>query len=602
MDSKIRWIIDECAKESALRFDCSRIDFIKADKGLEIIKENSLTKVYYSRLCDIARAVLILNAHHDDKRFHVKEASSFKEIGFMLDCARNGVATLETLRRLIRVLAMLGYNQFMLYLEDVFEVEGEPMFGYLRGRYTREELQAIDAYAAGFGIEVIPFIQTLAHLNELKKWKQYSSLFDCADILLCGDERVYNLIRKELKMLSECFSSKKIHIGMDEAFLLGRGRYLDLNGYRDATQIFVEHLDRVVSIAKEFGYSPMIWGDMFNSFIGRDFDEGTGGADKIHKDVELVYWDYYSTEKEHYDEQIKQYLRFGNPLRFAGGVWRFTGFTPNNTYSMMAMDASLAALKENGIDKIMTTAWGDNGSETSVFAALPATAYFSLSALELPFYETKRQFFALTGIGFDDFIKLDSIYLAFADPNEKKPNTVSKNSFYNDLFLGYLDKLYEQKRDVDFAGISQEISGIGAGTAYQYLFKMQAALASVLEIKYDLGIRIRKSYKERDFEEIGKIISDIDVLLNRIGVFYESFEDSWYRENKPFGFEVQDIRIGGVLHRIKHCRRILEKFLRREITRIEELEIDLYDKTFDGLQIKDFAINNWALCTTNVLF
>ena len=34
-----------------------------------------------------------------------------------------------------------------MYTEDTYEVPGQPYFGYQRGRYTYEELHALDDYA-----------------------------------------------------------------------------------------------------------------------------------------------------------------------------------------------------------------------------------------------------------------------------------------------------------------------------------------------------------------------------------------------------------------------------------------------------------------------
>ena len=61
-------------------------------------------------------------------------------------------------------MAVMGLNTLLLYIEDIYEIEDEPYFGYMRGRYTQEELKQVDDYAHALGIEVIPAIQTLAHL------------------------------------------------------------------------------------------------------------------------------------------------------------------------------------------------------------------------------------------------------------------------------------------------------------------------------------------------------------------------------------------------------------------------------------------------------
>ena len=46
-------------------------------------------------------------------------------------------------------------------------------------------------------------------------------------------------------------------------------------------------------------------------------------------------------------------------------------------------------------------------------------------------------------------------------------------------------------------------------------------------------------------------------------------------EKKPFGFEVQDIRLGGVIQRLKHCKKTIEKYLAGEIDKIDELEQEI---------------------------
>ena len=76
-------------------------------------------------------------------------------------------------KKLIDALQKMGYNTLELYTEDTFEVEGEPYFGYLRGRYSSEEIKEIDKYARAHGIELIPCIQTLAHFSNSVKLPRF---------------------------------------------------------------------------------------------------------------------------------------------------------------------------------------------------------------------------------------------------------------------------------------------------------------------------------------------------------------------------------------------------------------------------------------------
>ena len=71
----------------------------------------------------------------------------FEKNGLMLDLSRNGVAHVDMLKQFIREMAFMGHSWFMLYMEDVYEVEGDPYFGALRGRYSISDLQEVDRYA-----------------------------------------------------------------------------------------------------------------------------------------------------------------------------------------------------------------------------------------------------------------------------------------------------------------------------------------------------------------------------------------------------------------------------------------------------------------------
>ena len=91
-------------------------------------------------------------------------STPFRTFGTMLDCSRNAVPNLHTLKKWVDLTASLGYNTLLLYTEDTYEVPDEPYFGYMRGRYTQAELRELDAYAKERGMTIMPCIQTLAHL------------------------------------------------------------------------------------------------------------------------------------------------------------------------------------------------------------------------------------------------------------------------------------------------------------------------------------------------------------------------------------------------------------------------------------------------------
>ena len=86
---------------------------------------------------------------------------------------------------------------------------------------------------------------------------------DMGNVLLTDDERTYEFIENMIKSVRSCFRTNVIHIGMDEAHDLGRGRHLDIHGYEPTVSIIRRHLDRVCDIAKKYGFEPAMWSDMF---------------------------------------------------------------------------------------------------------------------------------------------------------------------------------------------------------------------------------------------------------------------------------------------------------------------------------------------------
>ena len=131
---------------------------------------------------------------------------TYQTLGVMLDMSRNAVMSVESLKTYFGYLGKMGYNCVMLYTEDTYEVDGEPYLGYMRGRYSKAELKELDEYADSIGIELIPCIQTLAHIQGFVPWKKVP--IDNEDAMLVDDPRTYEFIENAIKSCRECFKSK----------------------------------------------------------------------------------------------------------------------------------------------------------------------------------------------------------------------------------------------------------------------------------------------------------------------------------------------------------------------------------------------------------
>ncbi len=250
---------------------------------------------------------------------------AFKSCGAMLDVSRNAVMRVDAVMKYLDVMAAYGLNLLMLYTEDTFTLPNRPYFGYMRGRYTEEELKRIDEYAASLGIEVVPCVQMLGHFEQYFKWHEADAIKDTGEVLMIGLEESYEFLEEILEVMRRCFRSSRMHIGMDEAEGVGLGRYLKEHGYRNRFAILNEHVNRVVELCSKYHFKPMMWSDMYfklGSAKGEYYDTESNIPQEVRgmiPDVSLVYWDYYQTERGNYDQMIKSHQKLGRPISFAGG-------------------------------------------------------------------------------------------------------------------------------------------------------------------------------------------------------------------------------------------------------------------------------------------
>lgn len=502
------------------------------------------------------------------------EKSYFDRFGVMIDNSRNAVMNVESVKRYIDLLAKVGCDFLMLYTEDTYEVNGRPYFGRYRGRYTKEELKLLDSYARTKGVELCPCIQTLAHLNCIMRWPEFGRLSDSGDTLCAGDEEVYRLIDDIFATLNECFTSKTVNIGMDEAENIGLGRYLREHGLENRMDILVRHLRRVAEIAAKYGFSLLMWGDMFYKLTGGPEDKAAFDkklSESIPENVNLIYWDYYSLDKAHYDSRIENYRKLREDVWFAGGLWTWSGFTPHISYALKATEAAVKACIDHNVKNVFMTLWGDNGGETSRFSVLPAlfaAAEFSRGNFDMELI--KERFEKEFGIGFDDFCLVELPDTPNTD--NSSINNPEKYMLYSDPFMGVLDSLVKGDEGARYEAVAKKLEKMTSGNEYAPVFDVAYKLANVIALKYDLGVKTRALYVSGDKEGLKKMVPVYDEVIARIGLFYEALKKWWMMENKPHGFDVQDIRIGGLLMRVKHCRERLADYAAGKTDRIEELE------------------------------
>ncbi len=534
--------------------------------------------------------------------------ADYKVFGVMADVSRNAVLTMPAMKKFIDCIAKMGYNAFEIYAEDIYKLDGEPFFGYLRGGYSKEDLKELDAFAKERGVELIPCIQTLGHFTAISRIPHYKgTVIDTDDILLIDEEKTYALIEKLFATCAECFTSKKINIGMDEAHNVGLGKYLDRHGYVNRFELINKHLQKVAKIAEKYGYNPHMWSDMYFRLANNgvyhkpaEFDKEI--LDSIPKNIELTYWDYYRETNGEYEMMIESHKQFNRPIWFAGACWTWTGFAPMNYRSLKVMKPAMESVRKYGVENVLITVWGDHGGECSYFSTLPAL-YAIRQYADGNFDEEKIKagFEKLFGVSYDDMSLLDLPNLTEKAVAEQRCENPSKAMLYTDCLMGYYDFYVTKHKPIPYGEYASKLKQAKARAGeYAYLFEAMGKLCSVLEIKFYIGYRTRKAYREGDKKALKVIVKDYKKLIIRLEEFYKAYREMWFAEKKPFGWEVQDLRLGGLIRRVTHCKETIEKYLSGKLDKILELEEDILDLNME-LDLL-FSINHQILVSRSNLY
>lgn len=569
------------------------LDVAQEGTGLKLVLDHGKGRLSYETPWDLCRG-LYLAAAHAKESVSVQEQCAFSSFGVMLDLARNGAMKVSAIKKMVRLCTFLGYSFIGLYFEDVLQVKEEPYFGYLRGAYSKEEVMEIRDYAASLGMEVRPYVETLAHVNQAFHWAKYEKCHDIDDILLIGDEGTESLLDHLLSTIADLFPGSLVNIGMDEAAHVGRGRYLDRHPYAPRKELLLQHLDLVRSLCKKYGLRVQLWSDMF---ISRNGQVETNLS--IPQDVELVYWDYYSPSRAHYEENLKKHLALTKQVGFAAGAWKWTGFVPRNAYSCQNGLAALQACRANGIQDVVVTLWGDDGSEASAFSVLPVLYEDAAIAYGEKAEDPQKDsgFQLLTGYPLSSFILLDAPNLEGASDI----GNASKILLYNDPLLGVYDSIVTADLPGKYEALAADLASCKNGGTFDCLFATLSALCLLLARKADLGVQLRKAYQTKNTAELARICTDFPDLENRMQAFYEALKAQWMTENKPFGFEVQTIRLGGLSQRIRDVESLLQDYLAGKIDRIEELEEEILPyagKPGMDFNVQNLEENRWYMIAT----
>ena len=413
------------------------------------------------------------------------------KFGILLCLSCGGTLSVSAIKRFVDYASKMGYNTIELCIDDMLKIKEEPMYGIFGGGYSTEELQEIDKYAFSKGIEIIPTIQTLAHLPRITQNPYFGDIVDTGPILLVGEPKTYELIEKIFKTLSKTFISKKVNIGFDEAFNVGLGNYLKRNGYRDKMDIMLEHLAKVKEIADKYGCELQMWHDMFFSGLLPMYQTSAKNVhvdekvrNRIPKGIALNYWEYDSKDPELYDSMFNSCKEFERDVWFTTAIHCANRFEPVIQYGINRAKVQVPALERNNMKNYIVALWGDDNNECSYFAALPGL--FAISEFVKGNFDEKliaKKFEEIFEVSYEAFFTIEEMN-RYCRTKDEIATSMAKNLLFNDPFLGLRDVSLKKILPLNYETASKKIDNYrGKMKEFNTIFEKYYTLSRVMELK-----------------------------------------------------------------------------------------------------------------------
>ena len=580
--------------KARLGYEIGEGTLVTAEKGERIgvtLKDGKAT-IYYVKKVHFFRmlARLVAEAKKSDS-FEIFEDTFFTELSTMIGAA-TGTPKLDAIFELLDYHAIMGYTMSMLYVECGFDLEGYPYFGYMRGRYTLDELKRVDDYAFEYGIEIIPCVECYGHMGQYLSFSEAMPIKDTGTVLLAREEKTFEFLDAMIKAASSVCRSKRINIGMDEAWDMGRGRFLDKHGYVKPVDIFNEFMDRLVGITNKYGLTPMMWCDMYfrvsndhNGYYEENIEIPKEVSDRIPKEVELVFW-HYGEKPKCDDYMLKKCNALGRKVIFAGANWSWCGAFPENHYTYEATKFSLEACRNNNVREAMLTIWGN--AENDLFSNLYALSMFAELCYNENVTEEERneRFEACCGGSAEAFLLLSDYHNKF-DEGEKYPiyarRFLGKHLFWQDIMEGLYDKwLFDRPMSEHYKKAYEGMKKF-VGTRWEYLYRFAEDVFDFLYKKTYIAENLVPAYKSGDKAKLELIANKLLPELKEATLcVYEGHRAFWLDQYKEIGWSRFDVRYGGIMARCDTASHLINEYLSGRLERLDSLEEERRASPYSG--------------------
>ncbi|MFN8418965.1 MAG: family 20 glycosylhydrolase [Anaerolineae bacterium] len=207
----------------------------------------------------------------------IEDYPDFAQRGVMLDVGQDQVPRVDTLYKLIDMLASWKINQFQLYMEHTFAYQDHHEVWEDASPFTGQEILELDAYCRQRHIDLVPNQNSLGHMERWLKFDRYRDLSESPDgfpwregansftmpasTLNPLDPRSLEFVGSLYRELLPHFTSHYFNAGGDEPWELGKGRSKQAVEERGG-RVYLDYLLGLYRLVKAQHRQMMFWADI----------------------------------------------------------------------------------------------------------------------------------------------------------------------------------------------------------------------------------------------------------------------------------------------------------------------------------------------------
>lgn len=194
--------------------------------------------------------------------------------GFMLDVSRDRVPTRDTLDRLVGLMAIARLNHLELYVEHTYAFADHEEVWAAASPLTADDVAWLRDRCSAEGIELVANLNCFGHQGRWLAHDRYRHRAECPDgfELMAGvpappgtlaptpDNAAFSL--DLVRELLAAFDARRVNIGCDEPFELGRGASAADVAERGREAVYVDHVRRLAEPLAADGLEVLVWADV----------------------------------------------------------------------------------------------------------------------------------------------------------------------------------------------------------------------------------------------------------------------------------------------------------------------------------------------------